>query len=114
MLRKFFNDEAGFIISAELVLILTVLFCGIAVGAVMVRDALVTELGDVSEAIGALNQSYNYRSVTADNSLGQTNHASCTGSGFVDEQDDCDCVGVSFGAVVGKVDPSPLAAPEGT
>ena len=90
-MRKLFNDEAGFIVSAELALIVTVVFCGVAVGMVMVRDALVQELGDVSEAIGALNQSYNYRSIQADNTTGDSVHATCTGSGFNDEIDDCDC-----------------------
>ena len=116
-MRKLFNDEAGFLISAELVLIFTVVFCGVAVGIVMVRDALVQELGDVSEAIGALNQSYAYRGISADaNPLGGTLHAECSGSGFADEVDDCDCKGVSFPLVCAgiKEDPSDLDTPEGT
>lgn len=112
-MRKLFNDEAGFIVSAELVLIITICFCGVAVGMVMVRDALVQELGDVSEAIGALNQTYNYRSIEADETTGSLEHATCTGSGFNDEIDDCDCKGVSFPTVCGKADPSPLNTEEG-
>ena len=113
-MRKLFNDEAGFLISAELVLIFTVIFCGVAVGIVMVRDALVQELGDVSEAIGALNQSYSYRGVQGDNTLGDSVHGSCAGSGFADEIDDCDCKGVSFPVPLVKADPSDLNTPEGT
>jgi hypothetical protein len=109
------NDEAGFIVSAELVLIFTLVFCGVAVGVAVVRDALVQELGDVAEAIGALDQSYNFRSVTAGlEAGGGANHASCAGSGFNDEEDDCDCKGITLGTVGGKNDPSTLNNDEAT
>ncbi|NQV27994.1 MAG: hypothetical protein HQ518_26895 [Rhodopirellula sp.] len=114
MLRNLLNDETGFLVSAELVLIFTLVFCGVAVGVSMVRDSLVSELGDVSEAIGALNQSYNFTSLTADGSSGYPNHAVCSGSGFADEADSCDCLGVTFGVTTSKADPSTLNVAEGT
>ena len=115
MLRKLMNGEAGFIVSAELVLVFTLCFCCVAVGMAVVRDALVHELGDVGEAIGALDQSYNFRSLTAErNADGAGNHASCKGSGFRDEADDCDCKGIVLGTVCGKEDPSGLNTPEST
>ena len=114
MLRNLLNDEAGFLVSAELVLIFTLVFCAVAVGTAMVRDSLVAELGDVSEAIGALNQSYNYNSLTADNSTGSLDHATCSGSGFNDEADDCDCKGVTLSTVCGKNDPSLSGNADGT
>ena len=55
--NKLLNDENGFLVSAELVLIFTLVFCGVSVGISVVRDSIVQELGDVAEAIGALNQS---------------------------------------------------------
>ncbi len=113
MLTRLFNDEAGFLISAELVLIFTLVFCAVAVGVAMVKDAVATEFSDVAEAIGALNQSYNFRSLQAEASMGSTDHATCTGSGFVDEADDCDCVGLLFPTVAGKNDPSVFTALEG-
>lgn len=113
MLNRFLNDEAGFLISAELVLIFTLVFCAVAVGVAMVKDSLVTELSDVAESIGALNQSYTFRSVTANNSVGSSNHAVCNGSGYVDEADDCDCQGVSFVVVAGKNDPSTFGGVDG-
>ena len=113
-MRKLFNDENGFVLSAELAIIATLVFCGVIVGLAMVRDSLVQELGDVSEAIGALNQSYNYRSIQADNTTGDSVHGTCTGSGFLDDIDDCDCKGVSFPTVCGKDDPSDLDTDEGT
>jgi len=52
------KKQAGFIVSAELVMIATVLVIGLLVGMVAIRDALTAEMGDVAEAIGALDQSY--------------------------------------------------------
>lgn len=52
------KKQAGFIVSAELVLIATILVIGLIVGMVAIRDALTAEMGDVAEAIGALDQSY--------------------------------------------------------
>ncbi len=52
------KKEAGFIVSAELVLIATILVIGLIVGMVAIRDAVTAEMHDVAEAIGALDQSY--------------------------------------------------------
>ena len=41
MLRTLLLDETGFLISAELILIFTLMFCGVAVGMAVVRDSLV-------------------------------------------------------------------------
>ena len=60
MLRNFWNDENGFIVSAELVLIATIAVIGLIVGMVEVQFALVGELNDVSDAIGSLNQSFSF------------------------------------------------------
>ena len=115
MLRNLLNDENGFLISAELVLIFTLVFCAVAVGVSVVRDSLVQELGDVAEAIGALDQSYNYRGIRADlEAGGGATHARCSGSGFNDEEDDCDCKGIVLTSVCGKDDPSTLNNPEAT
>lgn len=114
MFRNFLNDEAGFLVSAELVLIFTLVFCAVAVGVSVVRDSLVQELGDVAEAVGALDQSYNYRGLEADLEGGATQHATCAGSGFNDEEDECDCRGIDLVTVTGKDDPSTLNNPEGT
>lgn len=58
MLRQLLNDESGVIISAELVLVLTIAVLAMVVGLSEVTVAVNTELNDVSNAIGALNQSY--------------------------------------------------------
>ena len=63
MLRSMWRDEAGFIISAELVLVATILVGGLIVGMVSLRDQVVQELVDVGQAIGSLSQSYAFSGV---------------------------------------------------
>jgi len=53
-------DEAGFIISAELVLVATIVVIGLIVGLVVVRNQVVQELVDVGQAFGAMSQTYAY------------------------------------------------------
>ena len=52
MLRQLLHDESGFIISAELVLVATLLVIGMIVGMSEVQHAVVQELNDVADAIG--------------------------------------------------------------
>jgi Flp pilus assembly pilin Flp len=88
MLKAFWNDQAGFVISAELVLILTVAVLGIIVGLSEVAVAVNTELNDISNAVGALDQSYlvtGYASVS-----GYKTKGAKAGSSFQDRTDDCD------------------------
>ncbi|MEI8379800.1 MAG: hypothetical protein WCJ09_06705 [Planctomycetota bacterium] len=90
MLKTFWNDESGVIISAELVLILTITVLGIVVGLSSVVVAVNEELQDTAHAIGVLNQSFGF-----------TGFAGCTkganpisytfGAVNTDGIDDCDC-----------------------
>jgi Flp pilus assembly pilin Flp len=83
LLSRLWNDEAGFVISSELVLVATILVIGMIVGLTTVRDQVVQELADVAGAISDINQSYSYSAVTG--------HTSRTaGSDFIDKEDDCD------------------------
>jgi hypothetical protein len=61
------NKRSGFIVTAELILIATILVLGLLVGLAEVRDSLVGELDDVGEAYGALDQSYSFNGVENDN-----------------------------------------------
>lgn len=83
MLRKLWNDEAGFLVSAELVLVATILVIGMIVGLASLRDAVVTELADVGQAISQIDQSYEYTGI-----LGHLNYTA--GSLFIDLPDFCD------------------------
>jgi Flp pilus assembly pilin Flp len=89
MIRQLLNDEAGFIISAELVLVATLLVIGLIVGLSEVQHAINSELDDVGNAIGKLNQSYSFSGFTKRD--GRNIHAFTRGSAYADEADDCDC-----------------------
>lgn len=91
MLRKLFDDECGAVISAELVLVLTILVIGIIVGLNEVAAAVNTELNDVSNAIGSLDQSFfisGFKGV--DTGVGAKVKSQTFGSRFQDAHDDCD------------------------
>lgn len=91
MLRQLLNDEAGFIVSAELVLIATLLVLGLIVGLSQVQHAVVEELNDVAHAIGSLNQSYYFTGFTANKTSDPDAIKSITfGSSFKDAADECD------------------------
>lgn len=91
MLKNFINDEAGFIVSAELILIATILVIGLIVGLSEIQHAVVAELNDVADAIGSVNQSYAYTGFHANKSNGGVGLKAFTnGSSFVDTADDCD------------------------
>lgn len=83
ILNRFWTDDAGVIISAELILVITILVIGLIVGLSAVRTSIVQELGDIAEAFGVLNQSYSFGGVTHCCALTR-------GTEFGDAQDDCD------------------------
>jgi hypothetical protein len=88
MLKKLWNDEAGVIISAELVLVLTVAVLATVVGLSEVAVAVNTELNDISNAFGSINQSFHYTGFQASSHGKQK--SSVAGGCFVDAVDDCD------------------------
>jgi Flp pilus assembly pilin Flp len=90
MIRNLLNDENGAIISAELVLVLTILVIGVIVGLSEVAVAVNTELNDISNAIGRLDQSYFFTGFKANSPKSKSATA---GSRYNDEQDDCDLNG---------------------
>lgn len=92
MLKQLWNDEAGFIISAELVLVATLLVIGLIVGLSEVQHAVVSELNDVGDAIGCLNQSYLFTGFIKRKTDGNGNGiaAYTAGSFKNDRVDDCD------------------------
>ncbi|MDP2609289.1 MULTISPECIES: hypothetical protein [unclassified Oceanobacter] len=50
--------QGGFVMTSELVLLVTTMVVGLTVGLVTMRDALTAEMEDVAEAIGSLDQTY--------------------------------------------------------
>lgn len=84
LLRAFWRDQAGFILSAELVLILTVGTLAMVVGVHAVAKAVNHELVDVAQSFGAFNQSFHFNGFKGCK-------ACVTGSAFHDGEDKCDC-----------------------
>lgn len=77
LLTKLIDDEAGFIVSAELVMIATLGVLAMAVGLSEVAWNINNELQDVGRAFGSMNQSFS--------TYGQTGHYGTNGgSSFVD------------------------------
>jgi len=111
-MRKLFNDQAGFVVSAELVLVLTIAVLGMVVGLASVRDSINAELVDLSNAFGAIDQSYSVRGSFKDSLTGKP-HAQVAGFGFNDRGDDCDCKPILYHDVCGKDDSSSGAPREG-
>lgn len=88
MMMKFWNDEAGVIISAELILVLTIAVLATVVGLTEVAVAINTELNDISNAFGSINQSYCYTGFIS--TCGGKSKSFFAGSSFSDSVDDCD------------------------
>jgi len=89
VLSRMWKEEDG-VLSFEWVLLVTLLTIGIVSGLAGARDAIIDELGDVAEAMLALDQSY-----TIDNPLFVVVHADTTSaasdSAFVDAKRFADC-----------------------
>jgi len=80
---RLWRDEAGFVVSTELVLIATIVVIGLIAGLTTVRDQVTTELGDVADAISVINQSFSWGAITS-------HCGSVAGSVFSDLADFCD------------------------
>lgn len=88
VLRTLWSDEVGFIVSAELVLVATLLVVGLVVGLSEVQHAVVSELNDVADAVGSLNQGFQFSGFSVSKPGGCGSFM--TGSSFTDTEDACD------------------------
>lgn len=88
VVQMLWRDDAGVILSAELVLVLTIVVLAMVVGLSEVAVAVNTELNDLSNAIGALDQSYFYTGFKAQDFW--KSKSAVAGSAFRDAKDDCD------------------------
>ena len=77
------SDENGFIVSAELVLVGTILVLGMIVGLTELSYGVNEELEDVGSAVGGINQTYYY-------TLASGHKGEVVGSTFLDFADECD------------------------
>lgn len=92
LINQLISDENGFIVSAELILVATLLVIGLIVGLSEVQHSVTSELNDVADAVGSVNQSYYYSGFAAYKTFGDGVGVKSlsTGSAFFDLQDDCD------------------------
>ncbi len=111
--EKLVGDEAGFVITAELVLVLTIAVLAMVVGLTAVRDSITQEMNDLSSAFGAVNQTYHVTGLSKKRQGCENTHASISGFGFNDRSDDCDCNLIEIIDVHGKDDSSTGARNEG-
>lgn len=80
---RLWNETDGAVLSAEIMMIASILVLGAVVGLAAVRDSVVTELADVGQAFANISQSYCYSGVDG--------HGGYTDGGhFEDRQDFCD------------------------
>jgi hypothetical protein len=77
------NDENGFVVSAELVLVGTILVLGMIVGLTELSFNVNQELEDLGSGIGAINQTYYY-------TLACGKKGEAVGSTYLDFQDEFD------------------------
>ena len=77
--QQLVDDDQGFVVTVELILITTIVVLGLITGLSAVRDAVVSELSDVATSVQELNQSYSYNGVTGGDEE--------SGSEFVDRED---------------------------
>jgi len=87
-MKTWWKDECGLVLSAELVIILTVVVIGLITGLTCVQQAVVAELQDVGAAFRGLNQSYGFTGFRGcPKWWGRTSWTS--GSAFYDRHDGC-------------------------
>lgn len=84
--RSLWQDQSGAALSAELILITTILGIGSITGLTTIRDHVTFELADLATAFASINQSYSFGAITGATS-GTT--FSLAGSEFVDTTDFC-------------------------
>jgi len=83
LFNSLMNDEAGFIISAELVLVASIAVLAMIVGLSEVALNVANELEDVGSSFGSVTQSYYVNGLTGH--MGNTG-----GSSYTDKVDFCD------------------------
>jgi len=82
--RRLWQEENGAILSSELLLVSTLLVVGMVAGLDAARNAVLTEMADVSAAIGTMNQSFSVGGTFSEAG------AMTAGSQFIDTVDEGD------------------------
>lgn len=96
LLVRLYQDEAGFVISSELVLVGTITVLSMVVGLSEVAFNVNQELEDVGAAFGSVNQGYFYNGTAGGNGTSQGSQGNDSWDG-----------GDESGDVVGDIAPTP-------
>ena len=88
VLNRLWTEETGAILSAEVMLVASILVIGVIAGLSSLRASVVTELADLAQALGNVNQSYSFGGVAG-------HHVFNGGGVFVDNTDFCDVADLS-------------------
>lgn len=117
--RSLWKDESGAILSAELVIVLTIVVLGMITGLSCLQQSVVSELQDVGRAIRALNQSYaitgfvGCRKIWGPTSITSGSRFTDTSSGIYLTNTGGAEIGGGFRGAFMESSPSRIAAPEG-
>ena len=76
------KKQKGFVLTSELIILSTSMVAALVIGLSTLRDSVTSELEDVAEAIGSLDQSYAF-----DGLINAEGTAEISGSGFIDSID---------------------------
>ncbi|XQF93781.1 hypothetical protein ACOBV9_09055 [Pseudoalteromonas espejiana] len=85
------KKQKGFVLTSELIILSTSMVAALVIGLSTLRDSVTSELEDVAEAIGSLDQSYVF-----DGMINAEGTAEISGSGYVDAVDTYAGDGTSF------------------
>lgn len=83
--REFWQDTQGFVVTAEMIILVTVLVLGLFTGLNILQSAVVSELADVSASLQSLNQSYSLPSFQSLCVGANSEGAKTASSEFVDD-----------------------------
>ena len=111
LMKNLWLDEAGVIVSSEIILIMIILVFGMIAGLVSLRDQVNQELADTGSMVGSLNQEYSF---TGNQNTAGTVNAATPGSINVDVTDVNDTINAAGTAPTGidLVTPTAAGSPE--
>ena len=103
LLKRIWSDQDG-VLTFEWILLVTLLTIGIVGGLAAVRDAIIDELGDVAQAMLALDQSYEIDSPLAITVIHAQSDSTASDSSFMDSWQFADCARACNPMTQGHVD----------
>lgn len=110
LLTRIWSEDDG-VLTFEWILLVTLLTIGIVGGVAAVRDALIDELGDVAQAMLALDQSYQIDAPLWISVIHEQSNSSASDSCFQDSLQFVDCTRICNPKTQGPVVDAGAVAP---